>query len=121
SKINNVAIWVDSFATDRIDEEEVAFLAGEGLHLGYYTTPNYKTTSNEVDAYFDAVQFITTANIEEIVSNFEIGEIYADAVNEARTLINLPPNMLTATDLANYAVEMAAKYNFEIEVLNKAQ
>ncbi len=121
SKISNVAIWMDSFATDRIDEEEVAYLAGEGLYLGYYTTPNYKTTSNEVDAYFDEVQFVTTATIEEVATNFEVGKIYADAVNEARTLINLPPNILTATELANYAVEMATKYNFEIEVLNKAQ
>ncbi|ATP41553.1 leucyl aminopeptidase [Solibacillus sp. R5-41] len=121
SKLSDIAIWVESFVTDQIDEVKSAFLAGEGLHLGNYTSPNYKTSSNETDVYFDAVQFVTTANIEEVVSNFEVGKIYADAVNEARSLINLPPNMLTATDLANYAVEVATKYDFEIEVLNKAQ
>lgn len=120
-KLGDVAIWIDSFVTDRIDEAEAALLAGEGLHLGYYTSPNYKTTSNEVDGYFDSVQFVTVGVIEEITSNFEIGKIYADAVNEARTLINLPPNVLTATELGNYAIEMATKYDLEIEVLNKAQ
>ncbi|MEG0472435.1 MAG: leucyl aminopeptidase [Solibacillus sp.] len=121
SKLSDVALWVDSFVTDQINEEKVACLAGEGLHLGYYTTPNYKTSSNEVDVYFDAVQFVTTVNTEAVATNFEVGKIYADAVNEARSLINLPPNMLTATDLANYAEELATKYDFEIEILNKAQ
>lgn len=121
SKIGEVAIWVDSFTTDHIDEAEVANLAGEGLNLGFYSVKNYKTSSNEVDVYFDQVQFVTDAEIDEIVANFEVGKIYADAVNEARTLINLPPNILTATELANYATELAKKYDFEIEVLNKAQ
>lgn len=121
SKHGEVAIWAESFTTDHIDETEVAYLAGEGLHLGFYTVKNYKTSSNEVDVYFDHVQFITEAEIAEVAANFELGKIYADAVNEARTLINLPPNVLTATELANYASELAAKYNFEIEVLGKAE
>lgn len=121
SKIGEVAIWLESFTTDTLDELEVAYLAGEGLHLGNYAVKHYKTSSNIVDVYFDAVQFITEAAIEEVIANFEVGKIYADAVNEARTLINLPPNLLTATDLANYAQELADKYDFEIEVLNKVQ
>ncbi|AWE08435.1 leucyl aminopeptidase [Lysinibacillus sp. 2017] len=121
SKLGEVAFWVESFTTDRIDEAEVANLAGEGLNLGFYSVKNYKTTSNEVDTYFDDIQFVTEAAMEEVVANFEIGKVYADAVNEARTLINLPPNVLTATELANYATELAKKYDFEIEVLNKAQ
>ncbi len=121
SKLGEVAFWVESFTTDRIDEAEVANLAGEGLNLGFYSVKNYKTSSNEVDTYFDDIQFVTEAAMEDVVANFEIGKIYADAVNEARTLINLPPNVLTATELANYATELAKKYDFEIEVLNKAQ
>src|SRR6185437_14375186 len=39
--------------------------------------------------------------------------------NSARTLVNLPGNMLTATDMANYALELAWKYDFETEVLEK--
>ena len=121
SKLGEAAIWVDSFTTDDIDEAEVANLAGEGLNLGFYSVKHYKTSSNEADVYFDQVQFVTEAEINEVVANFEVGKIYADAVNEARTLINLPPNVLTATELANYATELAKKYDFEIEVLNKAQ
>ena len=45
--------------------------------------------------------------MNDVAASFEVGKIYADAVNEARSLVNLPPNMLTATDLANYAIELA--------------
>ena len=64
---------------------------------------------------------MTEAKIEDVLENFEIGKVYADAVNEARTLINLPPNLLTATDLADYATELANIYDLEVEILNKAQ
>ncbi|WP_274307829.1 leucyl aminopeptidase [Solibacillus daqui] len=121
AKIGNVALWVESFTTDSLEEAEVAYLAGEGLNLGFYSVQNYKTSSNEVDVYFDQIQFVTEAAMDDVVANFEVGKIYADAVNEARTLINLPPNLLTATDLANYATELANQYDLEIEVLNKAQ
>lgn len=120
-KQSGVAIWMDSFTTDEIDVMDAAHLAGEGSALGYYTIPNYKTSSNEVDTYFESVELITAADIDEVASSFQVGRIYADAVNEARSLVNLPPNMLTATDLANYAVELAEKYDFEVEILNKEQ
>ena len=120
-KQNDVTIWLESFTTDTIEETDVAFLAGEGMGLGYYTVPNYKTSSNEVDSYFDTVHFVTAANMNDVAARFEVGKIYADAVNEARSLVNLPPNMLTATEMANYAIELAKTYDFEIEVLNKEQ
>ncbi len=121
SKVNDVAVWVESFTTDQLEEAEVAYLAGEGINLGYYSVQNYKTTSNEPKTYFDQIQFVTEANMEDVIGNFEVGKIYADAVNEARTLINLPPNLLTASDLADYATELANIYGLEVEILNKAQ
>jgi len=120
-KVNNYAIWLESFATPTIEETDVAFLAAEGIGMGFYTVPNYKTSSNEQDTYVDRVEFITEANGEEVAASFEVGHIYAQAVNEARSLVNLPPNMLTATDLANYAVDLAKQYDFEVEILDKAQ
>ncbi|MBD8036887.1 leucyl aminopeptidase [Solibacillus sp. A46] len=121
AKVSDVAIWVESFTTDQLEETEVAYLAGEGLNLGYYSTLSYKTSSNEPNTYLDQVQFVTEAKIEDVVENFEVGKVYAAAVNEARTLINLPPNLLTATDLADYATELANIYDLEVEILNKAQ
>lgn len=120
-KVTNFALWLESFTMENLDEVTIATLAGEGIGMGYYSVPNYKTSSNEVDRYLEDVYFVTDAPIEEVVKKYEQGTIYAKAVNEARSLINLPPNLLTATDLANYAVELAKAYDFEIEVLSKAE
>lgn len=120
-KVSDATIWLESFTAADITETDVAFLAAEGTGLGYYTIPNYKTTSNEVDYYFETIHFVTEADIDEVAASFRVGRIYADAVNEARSLINLPPNLLTATDIANYATELAQQYDFEIEVLDKKQ
>ena len=89
--------------------------------MGYYTIPHYKTTSNEPDTYIEAVEFVTESDIDEVVASFNVGKVYADSVNEARSLVNRPPNLLTAPDLADYAVELAKQYDFEVEILNKAE
>lgn len=120
-KQSGAAFWLDSFVTEEIELLDVAHVAAEGSTLGFYTVENYKTKSNEADTYYENAELITEGDIDEVVASFEVGRIYAEAVNSARTLINLPPNMLTATDLANYAVELAEKYNFEYEILDKAQ
>ncbi|RUL46933.1 leucyl aminopeptidase [Lysinibacillus antri] len=120
-KANEFTIWLESFTASPIDENDVAFLFAEGAGQGFYQIPHYKTTSNEIDTYLDAVHFVTEADIDEIVASYKVGKIYADAVNEARNLVNLPPNLLTATDLANYAEELAKQYDFEVEILNKAE
>lgn len=117
-KVNDAAIWVDSFETAEIGAGEVARLAGEGVKLGFYTVEHYKTSSNEADTYLDALTFVSDS---AVVEDAKLGTIFAQAVNSARTLVNLPPNMLTATDMANYAVELASKYGFEVEVLSTAE
>lgn len=117
-KTNTFAFWVDSFETEAIDAQTVANLAGEGIALGHYKFADYKTTSNEPDVYLDAVELVTDTDVEEA---FKLGKIYGDATNEARTLVNLPPNVLTATKLAQYAEDLASKYGFEIEILSKAE
>lgn len=120
-KVSDFTIWLDSFVTDEMEATDVAFLAAEGISLGFYDVANYKTTSNDVDIYLEKAYAITTADMDEVVASFEVGRIYAEAVNEARSLVNLPPNLLTASALANYAVELAKEYDFEVEILNKAE
>lgn len=115
------AIWIDSFIQEDISALDVAHIAAEGTTLGYYTIANYKTSSNEVETYFEEAELVTEHDIDEVVASFEVGNIYGRAVNNARMLVNLPPNILTATELANYAVELAKKYDFEVEILGKAE
>lgn len=121
SRVTSIALWVDSLATEEIPASDAAILAMEGLGMGSFKVTDYKTTNNLPDTKIEEVKFITTEDQEEIQAALEVGAIYATAVNSARDLINLPGNILTATSLANYATELAEKYDFEIEVLNKAQ
>ena len=118
-KANSFTLWLQSFETAELEGARVARLAAEGIKLGFYSIEHYKTSSNEVATYLDAMTFVH--GDASVVEDAKVGEIFADAVNEARTLVNLPPNMLTATDLANYAVELAKEYGFEVEVLSTAE
>ena len=120
-KGDNVAIALDTFITATIDAQQAAYLAAEGLVLGGYKVPNYKTTSNAPDVVLTTVELVSAADEEEIIESFTVGRIYAEAQNEARSLVNMPPNLLTATELANYAVKMAEEFGLEVEVLTKSE
>jgi len=120
---SSVAIWTTPFTNEKLDCSEVVFAAAEGLGLGGYRFNDYKTTSNERDFSLETVAFVTPTSLDpaELEAAFEIGHIHASAVNEARNLVNMPPNLLTASEMANYAQGIAEKYDFEIEVLGKKE
>ena len=120
-KASSVAIWTTPFMNDKLVCEDVVFTAAEGLGLGAYEFEGYKTNSNDRDVALETVSFISSANEEELKAAFEVGKVHAHAVNEARDLVNMPPNILTATEMANYAQRLAEKHNFEIEVLGKKE
>nr|WP_106780621.1 leucyl aminopeptidase [Lysinibacillus timonensis] len=120
-KASNYAIWLESFTAAPIDENDISHISAEGIGLGFYTIPHYKTTINEPDVFLESVEFVTKADIDEVFASFHVGKVYAESVNEARTLINTPPNLLTAPDLAEYARRLANEYDFEVEILTKAE
>ncbi len=120
-KASSVAIWTAPFTNEKLVCEDVAFTAAEGLGLGAYKFEGYRTDSNEQEVELAAVTFISHADEDELKAAFEIGKVHAYAVNEARNLVNMPPNILTATEMANYARELAKKHDFEIEVLGKKE
>ena len=120
-KASSIAIWATPFTNEKITAEDAVFIAAEGLGLGLYTFLNYKTDSNERDFAIEEVTFLADADVDELKAAFDVGSIHADAVNAARNLVNTPPNILTATEMANHARRLAEKYNFEIEVLGKKE
>ena len=120
-KASSAAIWTAPFTNEKLVCEDVVFAAAEGIGLGGYRFEGYQTDSNERDVRLDSITFLSAADKEELKSAFEVGKVHANAVNEARTLVNMPPNLLTATDMANYARQLAEKHDFEIEVLGKKE
>ncbi|MBY0221058.1 leucyl aminopeptidase [Sporosarcina aquimarina] len=120
-RVKTAAVWTAPFCNDDITCEDVVYLASEGISLGAYEYEGFQTTSNEIDVALSAVTFITTADEQSVKAAGEVGMIYAHAVNEARTLVNVPPNLLTPTKMADYARELADSYDLEIDVLGKAE
>ncbi|MDV6378922.1 leucyl aminopeptidase [Sporosarcina sp. GW1-11] len=120
-RVRSVAVWTAPFCNEELTCVDVAYLAAEGISMGAYTYEGFRTSSNEVDVSLASVTFITTADEQEVKTAGEVGMISAYAVNEARTLVNVPPNLLTPTKMADYARELAESYDFEIDVLGKAE
>jgi len=121
SKPESLGIWLPSFTTEAITVADVAYLAAEGIGMGSFTYEGYKTTSNVPDYYLPSIELLMDVEDEEVVSYFEVGTIYADAVNEARILVNTPGNVLTSTQLGEYARELGETYGFETEILGKKE
>lgn len=120
-KASSVTIWTAPFRNEKLGCEEVTFAAAEGLNLGGYLFEGYKTDSNEQDISLEKVTFLSSADKEQLKAAFKIGKVHAHAVNEARDLVNMPPNILTATELANYARGLAERYDFEVDILGKKE
>ncbi|WP_339254573.1 leucyl aminopeptidase [Sporosarcina sp. FSL W8-0480] len=121
SKVASASIWTAPFTSEELLCEDVVFAAAEGIGMGSYKFEGFRTDSNERDVTLESVTFLTRADAEELKAAFEVGSVYSNAVNEARNLVNMPPNMLTATKMADYAKGLAEKYDFEIEILGKKE
>ncbi|TAA67862.1 leucyl aminopeptidase [Planococcus salinarum] len=120
-KIKHAAVYLDSFQNDAVSAEDAAYLAAEGMGMGMYSFADYKTSSNETEIELENLTLLTDEGSEDIEAAANIGQVFGESVNEARTLVNMPGNILTATALADYAQEMGEQYGFEMDILDKAQ
>ena len=111
AKISNASVALSTFDTGAWSEQETAALLGEAQQLAMYEFENYKKKSNEPDKQLEKIELFSF--YKDVVQSALVGYTYGKATNSARTLVNLPSNMLTATDLANYAVEMAHPLRYD--------
>ncbi|WP_242144060.1 MULTISPECIES: leucyl aminopeptidase [unclassified Bacillus cereus group] len=119
-KIQDAAILLDSFVKEKLDAIDVAHIAAEVYCLGTYGLQTYKTDKKE-HVELEKLVVITAEDAKEIEAALTVGYVHGRATNSARTLVNMPPNMLTATKLAEYAVELAEKYDMDYKVLEKEE
>ncbi|MGD6994275.1 leucyl aminopeptidase [Sutcliffiella horikoshii] len=121
SKLNSVVVALDTFVTEDVDVLDAAHALGESLPLSTYKYDGFKQKSNEPEVNVEQVVLLTDYDKEEVGVSAHVGFVFAKGTNTARTLVNLPGNMLTATDLANHAAGLAEKYGFELEILEKEE
>ncbi|MFF2446783.1 leucyl aminopeptidase [Neobacillus sp. NPDC058068] len=122
SKLEETAIYLDSFITEELDGFDAAHALSEAWALSTYQFEGYKQKSNEPEKRLEHLNVYSEMFAEDDVQvSLSVGYAFGKAANSARTLVNTPGNMLTATDMANYARELGAKYDFEVEILEKAE
>jgi leucyl aminopeptidase len=122
SKLEETAIYLDSFITEELDGLDAAHALSEAFALATYQFEGYKQKSNEPEKRLEQLNVYSELFAEEDVQvSLSVGYAFGKAANSARTLVNTPGNLLTATDMANYAMELGAKYDFEVEILEKAE
>ncbi len=87
-------------------------------YLSNYEFNRYKTEVKNPNT-LQTVEVLTDApNFAEETTT---AEILGAAVTHARDMVNEPPNVMTAAELARQAEEAGKKYGFSVEVLQKAQ
>ncbi|NRD76387.1 leucyl aminopeptidase [Bacillus sp. BRMEA1] len=120
NKLSEAAIYLDSFITEKLDHLDAAHALSEAFSLSTYEFAGYKQKSNEPEKRLETLFIYSDyAAKEEVLASLHIGYAFGKGTNTARTLVNTPGNLLTATDMAVYAKELAEKYQFELEILDK--
>ncbi|RPF50310.1 leucyl aminopeptidase [Aquisalibacillus elongatus] len=113
-QVKEVTVALESLTEDLTFTEAM----GEAFAMSIYQLETYHT-SREHSTYLTNLQILSsTDGVEEA---FQTGYALGQGANTTRHLVNLPGNLLTASDLATYAERIAEKHGMEIEVFNKEQ
>ena len=116
----DVSFVASTFAKEK-ETKDLLHLATEGFTLGMYEVPSYEMMKNAPDYEWETWTAVTAIDEKKAVKAMALGYEYGEAVNYARTLINRPPNLLTARALADEAKGIAEAYGLEIDILKKKQ
>jgi leucyl aminopeptidase len=116
-KRTHFSILLDTFLADQLSVEKLAHAFSEAAGTAVYRFEDYKKKSNEPQRRLETVTVYTENN--EAEAGLTSGYAYAKGINLARDLVNTPANLLTPTDLAAEAIDVALEYGMEYEILEK--
>ncbi len=93
----------------------------EGAVLSLWDANKYQTSDKEEKIIEQLIVATVEGDSQELAKGVERGQVLAEAANLAREIINEPSNIMTPTELARQAEEVAQKYGLEIDVLDEAR
>lgn len=106
--------------SEKIEQAAQAQAIVEGSMLGHLNSALY--SSEKKGSEFERVSIICGEdNIAELESAIRIGQVFAESVNLARGLGNEPSNVMTPSELALRAEEMAAREGLSFEAMEEDQ
>jgi len=95
--------------------------ATEGALLALLEPDKYHT-SDKTESHLDQMILATDGNdFDATKTGIERGRIIAEATNFGREVINEPSNVMTPTEMANKAAEVAKAYGLTLDVLDEDQ
>jgi leucyl aminopeptidase len=100
---------------------ESAQVATEGALLSLFEPDKYHTSEKTEDHLDTMILAAAHGDLEEARKGVERGRTIAEAANFAREIINEPGNVLTPTELARKADEVAKACGLEIDILEEGQ
>jgi leucyl aminopeptidase len=104
--------------------EAAAEALAEGLVLGGYRFDRHHTREEDRPKGVVRSVAVVTASARQaqaVGRGLERGRILAEATNEARDLENAPANLMTPTDIASHALELADDVGLECTVIERAE
>ncbi|MFQ5707785.1 MAG: leucyl aminopeptidase [bacterium] len=121
--VEQVSVALDSFVLPDGDRQALAQAIVEGVILANYQYTEFKELKpEERNAIQELVVLIdSNASQAEVKAGLRWGQVVAEAANFTRDLQNRPGNLITPTQLANVAQEMARVAGLKCEVLDQGQ
>ncbi|KQP01347.1 leucyl aminopeptidase [Leifsonia sp. Leaf264] len=103
-----------------ISDADAGAVITEGILLARYTFSALKSKPKETP--LAAVELaVAAADVDAQRDGIRRGIVTSRSAALARDLANAPPSHLTATDLADIAVQLGAEFGFAVESYDKAQ
>jgi leucyl aminopeptidase len=91
----------------------------EGALISLFDSDKYHTSDKTENPLQSITLIVTASDAAEVGRGVERGRIIAEATNFARELINEPANVITPTELARRAEEVAKEYGLEFDALDE--
>ncbi|HKQ78841.1 MAG TPA: leucyl aminopeptidase [Blastocatellia bacterium] len=100
---------------------ESAQAVTEGALISLFDPDKYHTSDKTENPLQTMILAVPSDDVGAVERAIERGRIIAEATNFARELINEPANVITPTELARRAEDVAREYGLEIDVLDDAR
>jgi leucyl aminopeptidase len=113
---------LELFSGSGLEAQQVAQAMTEGALLGSYTFRRYITKAAE-NKPVKILEIITSERgaIGLLKEGCRKGQIMAEAANFARDMANEPSNVVTPSELARTAVEVARKHKLSVKIIERKE
>jgi leucyl aminopeptidase len=103
------------------ETREIAAAAMQGAVTSQFELDKYKTQDKNGKTIDLFAVCIEGANEKELKAGLERGQAVGESINFTRELSNEPPNILTPTEMAARAQQMAREVGLKCEILDEKQ